>query len=1135
MYKLLKEASLLTLVAFLLGACGGSLNEGNTDVAIDGPPPSREWQLVWSDEFNSAELDPDNWEIQIGDGKAYGLNKWGNGEDQYYTDSPDNIRVEDGNMVISSLGDGVPMSDVDPVYGNPNTDYPFTSARVTTSERFEFTYGRVEARIKIQSAPGLWQAFWLLGSNSSPYVTWPQKGEIDIMEAWKVGESIIGGAAHFGTSGGRNQYRSKDASVDYDDGEYHLYAVEWDGEQIRWFVDGEHFYTLAQKSYWNYYEDSTNGWQGYVDKNGDDIDDNLEANKYLEYQVATVNAPFDQDQYIIFNTAVNGSLPTSASLSADPTASYLGDMMVDYVRVYQCESDPLLPPGTGCKSYLDTDVGEAYYSNPAFRRDVPGEVSSFAAITELYIDGPGPESVLSIPYNFVSNNTASVTEVVDADNPSNTYILIETLPPVGSLSYVGLKRVDDATSILGGFDGYPVASGDFKFDLYIESYDVEMSSPNLFIGMANSETESKAVSFKLSQAEYPTGTWHRITIPVADIINGLSLGTSILELGKLSEVLRFSFNSESRIRIDNLQFGCGGLACGFVDEVPVFIDQVDPLWNRGIRGNDAQQKSTLVNNPDYPENNLHHVQWEIIDTGEEGHDEVIQTTIGSGLSAENPNYPDQAVNFIGSENAISAIAALTDGEFRFDIRMISNPNNVDLYFKVDGAFTSTGEQPLTLSTPVGDWVTYNCSIKNLSSQGLDVGTITAPFVMVPGLNGSGKDVVFQWDNVQFSPLKTGDSPVLDLPILFNQGGFCLPVAPFDGGAFSLVDNPDLVGHPSGGEADDNSKVGKTTKYNYGVVYGGITLELNDPIEFGDASSGVNKLIKLKAFTPRDPTSSYKNPDSVDSIARPLGNMDVTVKLEATSGSPADALTRTFTMSSQSQWEDVALDFNGEGEGSFKGITIIIDNGFNANGFVDDWVLYFDNIIQEESFSIIANLSDFNGSPSIYTFDDIENFYYPTPRGVNGARANIIDDPEGNKGRIGQVVYDVIENTNNDKGVTFVGSIGGFTETIPFSLSRSRVSVDVYTAEADSEVLLKIEGGQGASPVTLTQMTSTAGWSTLTYDFSSSFAGGVGDYTKMLLIFEPTKCVRNIEFDPDCPNLPAADVYYFDNIRVLPAP
>ena len=308
MYKLLKEASLLTLVAFLLSACGGSLNEGNTDVADDGPSPSREWQLVWSDEFEGTELDLANWEIQLGDGKFYGLSGWGNGEDQYYTDSPDNIRVEDGNMVITSLGDGVPMSEVDPEYGNPNTDYDFTSARVTTSERFEFTYGRVEANIKIQTVDGLWQAFWLLGSNSSPYGSWPQKGEIDIMETYSPGSQIVGGAAHFGTTFPLNQYVSKNAVGDYDDGEYHLYAVEWDAEQIRWYFDGKHFYTLTQKSYWNYYEDSTNGWMGYVDKNGDDIDDNLEVNKYLQYSVATANAPFDQDQYIILNTAVNGNL-----------------------------------------------------------------------------------------------------------------------------------------------------------------------------------------------------------------------------------------------------------------------------------------------------------------------------------------------------------------------------------------------------------------------------------------------------------------------------------------------------------------------------------------------------------------------------------------------------------------------------------------------------------------------------------------------------------------------------------------------------------------------------------------------------------------------------------------------------------
>ena len=103
-------------------------------------------------------------------------------------------------------------------------------------------------------------------------------------------------------------------------------------------------------------------------------------------------------------------------------------------------------------------------------------------------------------------------------------------------------------------------------------------------------------------------------------------------------------------------------------------------------------------------------------------------------------------------NAISAIAALSEGEFRFDIRMMDNPNNVDLYFKVDGAGSSTGEQPLTQSTAVGDWVTYRCSIKNLKLKAL-MFTITAPFVMVPGLNGAGKDLLSSGIMLSFHQLK----------------------------------------------------------------------------------------------------------------------------------------------------------------------------------------------------------------------------------------------------------------------------------------------------------------------------------------------------------------------------------------------
>ena len=598
-------------------------------------------------------------------------------------------------------------------------------------------------------------------------------------------------------------------------------------------------------------------------------------------------------------------------------------------------------------------------------------------------------------------------------------------------------------------------------------------------------------------------------------------------------------NVEASVLIDNIQLACGGLACGIIDEVPVFIDSIDPLWTRGIRGNDAQQKSSAFENPDYTENDQHHVQWELVDTGEEGHDTVIETTISSGLSATDPLFPSEAVNFIGSLNAISAIAALSDGEFRFDIRMMRNPNNVDLYFKVDGAFSSTGEQPLTLSTaadPSEDgWVTYRCSIKNLALQGLDVSTITAPFVMVPGINGAGKDLTFQWDNVEFSPVKEGESATLQIPILFNEGGFCLPVSPFAGGSFGLVENPDPAGHPSDSVEDDNSKVAKTIKSDFGVTFGGITLNLETPIIFGNASSGEDKLFKLKAFTPRDPTASYSNPNSAGSLPRPLGNMTVTFKLEAAPGKGAD-VARVFTLSKESEWEDVILDFNGEGEGEFNGITMIIDNGFRTNGFVDDWTLFFDNITQEDSNSIIANLSDdINGDPVVYDFDDQEAFFYPSPTGVCGARASIVSDPEGVNGRVGQVLYDVIE-TACGKGVTFIGAYGGFSAPIPFEAGRTTVSIDVYTEQAGADVTMKVEDAQDSfRSAELIATTTSAGWSTLTYDFGTVGIQVDETFEKMMLIFEPNKCVQNSEFDPTCSNLPAEDVYYFDNVRVDPAP
>ena len=135
------------------------------------------------------------------------------------------------------------------------------------------------------------------------------------------------------------------------------------------------------------------------------------------------------------------------------------------------------------------------------------------------------------------------------------------------------------------------------------------------------------------------------------------------------------------------------------------------------------------------------------------------------------------------------------------------------------------------------------------------------------------------------------------------------------------------------------------------------------------------------------------------------------------------------------------------------------------------------------------------------------------------------------GRVGQVVYDVIEPSCG-KGVTFIGAAGGFPSAIPFEAGRTTVSIDVYTDQAGSEVTMKVEDAQDSfRSAEVIAVTQSAGWSTLEFDFSTMGIQVNESFEKMMLIFEPNKCVQNPEFDPTCTNLPATDVYYFDNITV----
>lgn len=246
---------------------------------------TREWALLWSDEFEAeagAPINSESWTCEVG---GHG---WGNNELEYYTDRVENAAHDGaGNLVISAREETLAGSSCH--YG----ECRYTSARCITQDKVEFTYGRVEARIDIPNGQGIWPAFWMLGANF-PEIGWPLSGEIDILE--NVGEkNVVYGALHGpGYSGAGNIGHAYRADVNFDEG-FHVYAIDWDENVIRWFVDGELVNLTSVKD--------------------------LDGAQWV----------YDHDFFLLMNVAVGGYWPGNP----DETTEFPQEMVVDYVRVYQ--------------------------------------------------------------------------------------------------------------------------------------------------------------------------------------------------------------------------------------------------------------------------------------------------------------------------------------------------------------------------------------------------------------------------------------------------------------------------------------------------------------------------------------------------------------------------------------------------------------------------------------------------------------------------------------------------------------------------------------------------------------------------------------------------------------------------------
>lgn len=269
---MIRTQILLTLFATLLTSGFAAAQQKDAD-----------WKLVWNDEFDGPTLNFSKWEIEV---NAFG---GGNNELQIYTDRQENVRIEDGHLLLEARRDN---------YGIAGTVREYSSGRIRSKHRGDWKYGKFEFRAKLPEGQGVWSAIWMLPTDEK-YGAWASSGEIDIMEFKGQEPNVAWGTLHYGKQWPENKHTGDTYKLETGNftGDFHTFALEWEEGVMRWYVDGK--LTQTQTTW-----DSDGG---------------------------PFPAPFDQKFHILLNLAVGGGFLGNP----DASTEFPREMLIDYVRVYQ--------------------------------------------------------------------------------------------------------------------------------------------------------------------------------------------------------------------------------------------------------------------------------------------------------------------------------------------------------------------------------------------------------------------------------------------------------------------------------------------------------------------------------------------------------------------------------------------------------------------------------------------------------------------------------------------------------------------------------------------------------------------------------------------------------------------------------
>ena len=278
---------LIALSALALPVAAAALSLTANNYAV-GEPMLRptDAALVWSDEFDGTTLDPSKWGYDTSRNKE----GWYNGELQYYGARPENVRVGNGQLIIEARRETLNARQY-PDYGGQS----YTSGKILTKGKAAWTYGYYVVRAKLPCARGTWPAIWLMPEGN---YTWPDGGEIDLMEHVGSQPEVVHGTVHsalFVHSKGTQ--RGAELKVPGNCDAFHNYELEWTPGSIRIGVDGRAYMKVLNNQ---------PGGQGAW--------------------------PFDHPFHLILNLAIGGNWAAAKGMD---NAALPQQMLVDYVRVYQ--------------------------------------------------------------------------------------------------------------------------------------------------------------------------------------------------------------------------------------------------------------------------------------------------------------------------------------------------------------------------------------------------------------------------------------------------------------------------------------------------------------------------------------------------------------------------------------------------------------------------------------------------------------------------------------------------------------------------------------------------------------------------------------------------------------------------------